>query len=100
MNDYPEHNKLRAIQPFSQKIGEFLDWLEEQKIELVMHHEHSSACEDENGDHKCGYCNGEEQPIYESKEKMLARFFEIDLKKLDMEKEEMLNQIREENTRK
>lgn len=71
MAEYPEHNKLRAIAHFSQKIGEFLDWLEEQRIELV------------HADDK----------FVDSKEKLLARFFEIDLKKLEDEKRKMLEEV-------
>lgn len=36
MSDYPEHDKARESRPFSQKIGEFVEWLAEEKQIWLM----------------------------------------------------------------
>ena len=80
---YPEHDKLRAINDKSQVVGEFLEWLESgeahpdgESIELAYHI----------GDFL--------EPYYKRKESLLARFFEIDLHRLEEEKRQMLEECR------
>jgi hypothetical protein len=78
---YPEHTKLKAIQPQSQKVGEFLEWLQTQSWEITKYSR-----------------NGEEYlPIYLSTEEILAKFFEIDLNKIETEKRAMLDEQRKLN---
>jgi hypothetical protein len=77
---YPQHERLKAIQPLSQACGEFLEFLSEKEILL--------------GEYV--FSNDRLIPVRTSTEKLLAEFFEIDLKVLEQEKEHMLEQIRKE----
>lgn len=57
---YPEHEKLSAVKDQSQRIGEFLEWLmDEKKVELAFWHKHSEQCDGFNAD------TGEIEPEYE-----------------------------------
>jgi hypothetical protein len=79
MSEYPEHDHLEDIKEDSNIIGEFLEWL-----------------------HTTMYCIGEyvdddEAPVCESDistEKLLAKYFGINLDKLELEKKHMLAEIR------
>ena len=71
-----EHKKMLAVKPQSQSIGEFLQWLEDKGIVF--------ACYD--GDFL------EEYP-FQTKEKWLAEFFEIDLDKIEKEKLAMIEEL-------
>lgn len=82
----PEHEKLKAIQPKSQAIGEFLEWAGEQGMALASYG-------DERGDRETLF------HVSRSKENLLAEFFEIDLKKLEAEKEAILAEQRTLNER-
>lgn len=62
----------------SQIIGEFIDWIEGQGIYLAKWGENDVL-----------------YPYHESIEKLLARFFNIDLEKVDEEKMRLLRWIRE-----
>lgn len=75
--EYPEHDKLQLIADKSQAIGEFLEWLQEEK-QLVI----------------CQSADEHYYPHFVRKEELLADFFEIDLKKLDDEKRAMLKEYR------
>jgi len=98
---YPEHKRLEAIHHFSQKIHYFIEWLEEQGISMVKEHSHTDGCKDDrSGRYACGYSDGEYTPLRETQEKLIARFFEIDLKKLEEEKVAMLDECREANANK
>ena len=84
--NYPEHEKLRDVTHESQVCGEFLEWLTNESGLVV--------CEIDSGnapfvDHFF--------PKRETTEQLLARYFEIDLKKLAKEKDRMLEYIREQN---
>jgi hypothetical protein len=78
----PEHEKLRAIQPLSQAIYDFLEWCGEQGFELVTIDEHERPW-----------------PLTESRQKMLARHFGIDLDVLEREKLAILDAQRKLNER-
>lgn len=73
--NYPEHDKLNLIKEKSQSIGEFLNWINEQGIHLCRMYDDYSL-------------------HYESTNSLLARFFEIDLVKLEEEKMAMLAKFR------
>jgi len=113
----PECDKALAIQDDSQKIGVFLDWLQEQDIHLCSPHNHHEGCyrlgtiELKEGEYKswdypgqakyigekeidCGYHRDEMVYIRESFEKLLARYFQIDLDKIEKEKQKILKSIR------
>ena len=69
---YPEHVRMRAVSELSRKIGQFLDWMLEN-----------------------GYDLNDLPP-----EKLLAMYFEIDLKKISDEKDAMVEELQKAaNTR-
>ena len=79
---YPEHEKLKKVQPFTQRCGEFIDWLrDDKKISLVKFDE----------EEKVYYY------IHILTDKLLAEFFEIDQNKIEAEKQAMLKLTREMN---
>jgi hypothetical protein len=77
--NYPEHEKLKKIQDQSQICGEFLEWLNSE-YEIVL-------CQSR-GKLDLYY------PCSQSREKLLAEFFDIDLDKLETEKRQMLEEMR------
>lgn len=87
-SDYPEHDKLRAVQEQSQAIGEFLDlWCPEQGLVLceLVHRGRTGE----------GY--DEYVPARRNLQALLAEHFEIDLDVLEAEKEAMLVALRAVN---
>lgn len=74
---YPEHEKLKRVADRSQAIGEFVDWLHTQGVTLAHWH-------------NCTQLVPHGTPI----EKLLARYFEIDLDKIEEEKRAMLAALR------
>ena len=75
---YPEHDKLKKVQGNSQAIGEFLDWLvQEKRIFLATS------------------IDGDFYPAHQNNIKLLAEYFDIDLTILEEEKSMMLQTIRE-----
>jgi hypothetical protein len=81
--DFPEHEKVREVRDKSQAIGNFLDWLLQEK--------------------GIRFCEPRESevtpylPIHFNIEELLAEFFEIDLGRLEEEKQEMLKMLRKES---
>ena len=95
MVEYPECEKMKAAQPKSQVIGEFLEWLSERGIVLAKLHEHTDGCLDEDGRHnECGCSEEMFYPIHKPTEKVLAEYYNIDLAKVEIEKREMLRKMR------
>lgn len=78
---YPEHEKLRSIMDEAGPIGQFLEWLDTQSIELCRR------------DDK--WINQPFEAITERREALLARYFDIDLAKIEDEKRAMLAELRE-----
>lgn len=77
---YPEHEKLHAIHDTSQTIGEFLDiFLPSKGIVLAEHDEEGGPLL---------------WPTHRTIQSLLAEFFEIDQKRIDAEKEAMLEAMR------
>lgn len=111
---YPEHVKLAAIRDRSQAIGEFLEWLPTYKV-LVSNGEEAfdpDFPEEQNEAYKeaempCAIGvrdpwamgGGWLQPCYVKTEQLLADYFGIDLKKIEDEKQAMLQEIRERTSR-
>lgn len=81
---YPEHEKVTQVKDEAQKLGEFLHWLGTQGIFL--------ATPDPRADRFGGHVL-----IAEDHEKVVARYFQVDLKKLEEEKRAMLAALRKEN---
>lgn len=112
--EYPEHNKMKAVTPFSHKIGEFLEWLTERHVMLAhyptkcLHLMYDGTCHEEameNGScpSECPECEmtelSELYPYSYNIQKLLAEFFEIDLNKIEEEKRQMLDEMRKLNER-
>jgi hypothetical protein len=79
-NHYPEHDKMRNVKDHSQTIGEFLDWMKNEKGFAI--------CEVEQ-------TYGRWTRTTQTTEQLLAEFFEIDLAKIQDEKDHMLAEMRE-----
>ena len=77
--DYPEHERVKAIQREAQAINDFVDWLHEEKELSLYAWDEATAT----------YC-----PAQDSVTDLIAEFFGIDCKKLDAEKQKMLDEIR------
>ncbi len=76
--DTPECDRMLAVREQSQAIGEFLDWLDEEKgVELMVL-----------GDGGASY-----EPFYFNTNKLLAEFFDIDLDKVDKEQRAILEEL-------
>jgi hypothetical protein len=79
---YAEHERLALVSEKSQAIGEFLDWLQQDR-KLVL----AEWVKRPHLDEKL-------IPFYLPVQKLLAEYFEIDLDKLEHEKREMLAELR------
>ena len=79
---YPEHEKLKALNGANQTVGDFIEWLGEQGLVIAK-------WSDDGGDYMW--------PAGKSRDELIAEFFDIDRDKLEEEKREMLNKIRESN---
>lgn len=71
---YPECEKLQETAWLSQAIGEFLDWAENEK--------------------NYRFWNSDGTPLHYSIEKILADYFDIDLKKVEKERQKILADVR------
>ena len=79
------------VKPQSQAIGQFLEWLGDQNIQLAKYHEHGENCTERA--RECGYSENDLAPHRESTEAIRARYFNIDLKKVEEEKRALLEEI-------
>ena len=107
---YPEHEKLHQVAALSQACGEFVDWLEsEKKIVFGQYHTHGPTCLGWDEDRKrvnyrspgphCEFRENELVPTIFNLKNALAEFFEIDQKKLEDEKLQLLEEQRQLNER-
>jgi len=84
-SEYPEHEKQRKVLEKSQVIGEFIEWLRYEGYDLISVEYNSS-----------------DFPIINRMpgtiSQILARYFDIDLNKLEEEKRDILNKLRESAT--
>ena len=80
--EYPEHEKLKAVSDKSHLLGEFLEWLETEKGIIL------SIWSDERL-----------HPAIEQSttQALLAEYFDIDLMKIQLEKDDMLAEMRKAN---
>jgi len=85
---YPEHEKLKKVEQISHRIGEFLDWLGEEDMRICEFLD----CVDDEGFPMKGYW-----PVRDGILELLARYFDIDMKKIESEKQAMLQALRERN---
>lgn len=81
MTDYPEHDKLVALDGSNQTIGDFIEWLNDNRYVI---------CEWQNsGDEERGY-----YPVHRSPASWISQYFQIDPVKIEQEKRAMLDLIR------
>jgi len=84
---YPELEKMRAVREKSMLLSEFVDWLEQNDMRICVRTK----------------SNGVYASPYESVpmryEELFAKFFDIDLKKVDQERELVLEELRLSNER-
>jgi hypothetical protein len=77
MAEYPEHEKLQALNGANQTVGDFLEWLGEHALIIAE------------------YGNGSQLfPCAKGRNQLIAEHFEIDQRRLDQEKKQMLDQLR------
>lgn len=81
--DFPEHDKLALISSESQSIGQFLDWLTNEKGCVI--------CESTNNS------DYPYSPTWKPIQSLLAEYFGIDQNKIEEEKLEMLELCRKGN---
>lgn len=77
----PECDRMVVVAPFSQHIGDFLDWLEEQGRYIA-------------------YRDDDDDRLYihmEPKTQLLARFYEVDLDKVEDERRQLLDALQEKS---
>ncbi len=92
-----EIDKLNKIKDKSQSIGLFLDWLLADGLLLCRRHEHNEGCRDGSGELWCGYHEGEAVPVTYNIQELLAGYFDIDLKKVEEEKMEILENLKRDH---
>ena len=79
---YPEHDKLNKVAEESQTIGEFIEHLQQKGIHLSQYVEIE------------GFSEKRLMVISTPIESLLADFFDIDLRKIEQEKREILENLR------
>lgn len=77
----PQLDKMRSVKEDSQKLSTFIDWLTEQGMPIC-----EKITDDRYG--------AEMAPITISIERLLARYFEIDLNKVEDERRSLLDELR------
>lgn len=115
----PALDAIKSVQPFSQKIGEFMDWLREEKhFHLGAYHEHTNECytmglepaefrrryvatttgrEQVNARFSCPQCGLNTDQLlatHFSIRQLLAEFFNIDEAAAERERQSILEHIR------
>lgn len=82
MSDYPEHDKIRALEGDNQVVGDFIEWLCTQGYRI---------CEPIDDEARGTYSFA---PLSMSTEKTIAKYFDIDLEKIETENRALLDKIR------
>lgn len=113
MSKYPECEKLSRYSGESNRIGQFIDWLREEKAIFLARY--PKVCYNQSRSGECaldmqddGLCPDEcecfeedtmdeLQPITQRMEQLLAEYFEIDLKKVEEERRAMLEELAKMN---
>jgi hypothetical protein len=80
---YPMHAKLKGLNGSNQIVGDFIEWLDEQRIEMAQWHDAVDGQED-----------AFLVPIHKSRDDLLAEFFDIDRDVLENEKRAILDEFR------
>ena len=94
----PECDKALAIQSYSQKIGEFLDWLANEKRLQLGQWGKENYDQDKDwwpaGGPRTTRSTQEFEPACYSISELLAEFFEIDLNRVEQKKRAILEDLR------
>jgi ribosomal protein S12 methylthiotransferase accessory factor YcaO len=91
----PECEKMRAVKEKSQAIGEFLEWLSAEKgVHLAEYHRHTRGCLDHEAHLVCGLLEDHSVRWNYSIERLLAEYFDINLDKVETEKQALLDHQR------
>ena len=101
----PECDKMLEIREFSQKVGEFLDWLKHDQKIIFCRPNYNSARPDTiyepvhhilptNEEGVAHKLMDDPPSVSATTENLLAAFFEIDLDKVEEEKQAMLEELR------
>lgn len=80
----PELDKMSALRPKAQVIGEFLDWLRDERGYSI-----TEFREDDDDDE-----GGRYWPVTAGIEKLLAEFLGLDLNKIEKERQAILDALR------
>lgn len=121
---YPEHEKMQAVHEKTQQLGAFLEWLESDGRHIATMHEHMQDCggrpvqmfaPGHDGaflgaiGRECGMLDSSnsqalevfytwEPPSWGNRiERILALYFDIDLEKIQYEKEQIYRELRTTN---
>lgn len=81
MADYPEHEKLTALNGANDTVGDFITWLRENNMVICGW--------DEDWDGDLTY-----NPTFKRTETLIAEFFGINERTLENEKQQMLDEMR------
>ncbi|MCC3766488.1 hypothetical protein [Streptomyces sp. UNOC14_S4] len=86
MSEYPEHDKLRAVNGVSEDIYRFLSWMDD-KTEFRLCRE--VVLDDPDMDDPTVFLEAGGEDL----KKLLAQYFAIDLEELDAEKQQMIEEL-------
>jgi hypothetical protein len=93
--DTPECNKMLAVKGESHAIGQFIDWLLNDKgVVLAKWHSHGGDCR---RGRRCGIYAEQPVPWCFRMEELLAEYFGIDLHTVERERRAVLDALREHN---
>lgn len=90
----PELDRLKDVAPDSQKLGEFIDWLEENGLFLCSVHRHTDDCRRGGGPPRCELHDFEHIRTNKTVTQLLAEYFSIDLNKVETERRTLLDFVR------
>jgi len=79
-SEFPECEKMSAIRDKSQVIGEFIEWMKQERGLTIC---------------SCSACGNYYVPTATTIEQLLLKFFDIDQDKVETERRSMLNSMRE-----
>lgn len=85
---YPQSEKLLEVKDQSQLIGEFLSWLNSEGYEIAEWDENDDELTSE-------YMPEILYPVSLSIEKLLAKYFDIDLFELENERRQMIEELQQ-----
>ena len=91
-NKYPEGEKLHAVSEELQKLGFFLEWLQQRYTLCKFYIQDDLTDEEREWDVPEGY-----YPDRKSIQTILADYFEIDMKKVEEERKQILKELRDGN---